>query len=200
MNWFQERKQRQEIERKMRARQGKKAVERHILKQQRNIERYWGLAKRAARLKDEATFKQISAFVLAAKRDITMWEKRLLFFDMVEARRDQVAAAAEFAQAYQEMAKSMLANSNPQNMAKIQQDIEMGMMKAEMMDDMLANLMDVSEDMLDEFGRETEAGELEQLMRDLRTEAEQEAQGLDDAEIEAGLDAIDALLNKNTSA
>lgn len=196
MNFFKQRKQRQEIERKIEARRGKKAVEQHIQRQRRNIQHYWGLAKRAARLKDETMFKQISKFILASQKDVTQWERRLLYFDMVQARRDQIGAAAEFAQAYQAMAKSMLVNSNPADIAKIQQDIEMGLAQAEMMDGMLENLMDISEGMLDDMSVGVQDGELTQIMQAIQTEAEQEGRGVSDAEIEASLRAIEEQLGK----
>lgn len=196
MNFFKQRRQRKEIERKIEVRRGKKAVEQHIQRQRRNIQRYWELAKRAARLKDQAMFKQIAKFILASQRDVTQWERRLLYFDMVQARRDQISAAAEFAQAYQAMAKSMLANSNPTDLAKIQHDIEMGLAQAEMMDEMLASLMDISEDMLEEISQDVPDAELAQIMQAIQAEAEQEGQGVSDAEIEASLRAIEEQLKR----
>ncbi len=196
MNYFQRRKQRKEIQRKIEARRGKKAVEQHIQRQRRNIQRYWELAKRAARIKDQVMFKQIAKFILASQRDVTQWERRLLYFDMVQARRDQIGAAAEFAQAYQAMAKSMLANSDPADLAKIQQDIEMGLAQAEMMDEMLSSLMDISEDMLEEISADVADSELAQIMQTIQAEAEQEGQGISDADIEASLRAIEEQLGK----
>jgi len=196
MNFFKQRKQRQEIERKIEARRGKKAVEQHLQRQRRNIQHYLGLAKRASRLQDQVMFKQIAKFILASQRDVIQWESKLLYFDMVQARRDQIGAAAEFAMAYQSMAKSMLANSNPADMAKIQQDIEMGLAQAEAMDEMLSSLMDISEDMLDGMSADVQEGELAQIMQAIQTEAQQEGQGVSDAEIEASLRAIEEQLGK----
>lgn len=196
MNFLQKRKERKKIERKIQARQGKKNIERHIKKQRANLAKYWELGKRSARIKDGASFKQISAFILATQRDITQWERRLLYFDMVEARQDQVLAAADFAQSYQAMAKTMLAHSDPANIAQIQQDIEMGMARAEMMDGMLENLMDMSEDMLtDEIASPNDA-ELTQIMSAIQTEADEEGFGLGDDEIEASLRAIEEQLGR----
>ncbi|MCL4831442.1 MAG: hypothetical protein KJZ86_03340 [Caldilineaceae bacterium] len=196
MNFFQQRKQRQEIERKIETRRGKKAVEQHIQRQKRNIQHYWGLAKRAARLQDQVMFKQIAKFILASQRDVTQWERKLLYFDMMQARRDQIGASAEFAQAYQAMAKSMLANSSPADMAKIQQDIEMGLAQAEMMDEMLSSLMDISEDMLDDISADVQDGELAQIMQAIQSEAQQEGEGVSDADIEASLRAIEEQLGR----
>lgn len=195
MNLFKSR-QEKEIERKLKARQGKKSVERHVQRQKTNIQKYWGLAKRAYRLKDQKMFEQIAAFILTTQRDVHQWEHRLLYFDMVEARRDQVLAAAEFAQAYQEMAKSMLENSSPSQMAKIQKDIEMGIMRAELMDDVLADLVEMSEEMLADTKLDERDAELKQIMAALQTEADQDGQVASDADIEASLRAIEEQLKR----
>lgn len=196
MNFFKQRKQRQEIERKMQARKGKKAVERHLQRQRHNIQEYWKLAKRAVRLKDQKMFQQIAKFILASQKDVTQWERRLLYFDMVQARRDQIGAAAEFAHAYQAMAKSMLANSDPAQLAKIQQDIELGLAQADVMDEMLENLMDISEDMLEDMSMDVADSELSQIMQAIQAEAEEEGHTVNDADIEASLRAIEEQLGR----
>jgi hypothetical protein len=189
-------KQEKEIERKLKARQGKKTVERHVSRQRAVIQKYWELAKRAYRLKDAKMFEQIATFILMTQRDITEWERRLIHFDMVEAQRDQVVAAAEFAQAYQEMAKSMLSSTDPASLAKIQKDIEVALMRAEMMDDVLENLMDMSEGMLENARLDDRNDEIKQIMAALKSEAEEESQAPDDAEIEASLRAIEEQLKR----
>lgn len=199
MNLFnsEERRQRKEIERKTKVRQSKRTIEQHIQRQKKNIDRYLVLGKRAARLNDEGMFRQIATAILASQRDVMQWDRRLLYFDMVEARVDQIRAAAEFAKAYQNMAESMLENSNPSNIAKIQQDIQMGLTRAEMMDDMLANLVDISDDMLTDLSGGEQDKELAQLMESLRAEAAQESSSIaTDTEIEAGLRAIEEKLGK----
>lgn len=199
MNLFnsEERKRQKEIDRKIKIKEGRRRLDRYIKKQQENLVKYRGLAKRAQRVGDEQMFRQIAMFILRTQRDITQWERRILYFDMVEARKDQVLAAAEFAKAYEVMAQSMLANSNPASIAKIQHDIETGLMRAEMMDDMLENLMDVSEDLLSEPASAEDSAELQQIMAELATEADQEAQGVSDAEIEASLRAIEEQLRRS---
>jgi len=196
MHFFRQRRQRKEMERRIQARQGKKAVERHIQRQKANIQRYWALAKRAARLQDPEMFRKIARFILVTQRDVHMWERRLLYFDILQARRDQVTAAAEFAQAYQAMAQSMLAHSKPADLARIQQDIEMGLAQAETMDEMLAQLVEVSEDLLEEMGQEISDTELAQIMAAIQAEAEEEGQGVSDQEIEASLRAIEEQLRR----
>jgi signal transduction histidine kinase len=199
MNFFnsEERKRQKELDRKIKIKEGRRRLERYIQKQQENLLKYRKLAKRAQRVGDEPMFRQIVLFILRTQRDITQWERRILYFDMVEARKDQVLAAAEFAKAYEVMAQSMLANSNPASIAKIQHDIETGLMRAEMMDDMLENLMDVSGDLLSEPSSAEDASDLKQMMDELTTEAEQEAQGVSNAEIEASLRAIEEQLRRS---
>ncbi len=195
MNLFKS-KQEKEIERKIKARQGKKTVERHVQRQKANIEKYWALAKRAYRLKDTKMFEQIATFILATQRDVTQWERRLVYFDMVEAQRDQVLAAAEFAQAYQELAKSMLASANPADLAKIQKDIEVAMLRSDMMEEVMENLMDLSEGMLQDVRLEDHGNELKQIMAALQTEAVEESQAPSDSEIEASLRAIEEQMKR----
>jgi len=197
MNWFNsdQRRQQKELERKIKLKEGKRRMERYIQKQRATIQKYWALGKRAERVGDQKMTRQIAAFILKTQRDVAQWESRLLYFDMVEARKDQVLAAAEFAQAYEVMAQSMLANSNPANVAKIQRDIELGLARAEMMDDMLENLMDVSDDLLESSDPNQDA-EVGQIMAALKNEAEQESAGIDNAEIEASLRAIEEQLKK----
>jgi len=199
MNFFnsEERKRQKELERQIKIKEGRRHLERHIKKQKEKMVKYRGLAKRAQRIGDEKMFRQIALLLLRTQRDITQWERRILYFDMIEARKDQVRAAAEFAQAYETMAQSMLANSNPANIAKIQRDIEMGLARAEMMDDMLENLMDVSEDLLPEPADAEDTADLKQIMAELAAEADQEAQGVSDAEIDASLKAIEEQLRRS---
>jgi hypothetical protein len=195
MNIFKS-KQEKEIERKIKAKQGKKTVERHVQRQKANLEKYRGLAKRAYRLDDTKMFEQIATFILATQRDVTQWERRLVYFDMVEAQRDQVLAAAEFAQAYQEMAKSMLASANPADLAKIQKDIEVAMMRSDMMEEVMENLMELSEGVLQEVRSEDKSNELKQIMADLQSEAVAESQAPSDSEIEASLRKIEEQIKR----
>ena len=195
MNLFKS-KQEKEIERKIKARQGKKSVERHVQKQRVNIEKYWGLAKRAYRLHDTKMFEQIASFILMTQRDITQWERRLLYFDMVEAQRDQVLAAAEFAQAYQEMAKSMLSSASPADLAKIQKDIEVAMMRSEVMEEAMDSLMELSEGMLQDVRVGDQSAELKQIMATLQNEAIAESQAPSDSEIEASLRTLEEQMKR----
>ncbi|MEI2420514.1 hypothetical protein V6O07_09575, partial [Arthrospira platensis SPKY2] len=90
------------------------------------------------------------------------------------------------------MAKSMLAVSDPGDMANIQRDIEMGFLQAEMMEDALDNLVDMSENMLNEMVPMETDKELLQIMQAIQTEADAELQGgFGDAEMEASLRAIE---------
>ena len=110
MNFFnsEERKRQKELDRKIKIKEGRRRLDRYIQKQKENLLKYRKLAKRAHRVGDESMFRQIALFILRTQRDIMQWERRILYFDMVEARKDQVLAAAEFAKAYEVMAQSML--------------------------------------------------------------------------------------------
>ena len=190
-------KQEKDIERKIKARQGKKTVERHNQRQKANIEKYWALAKRAYRMRDPKRFEQIATYILSTQRDVMQWERRLLDFDMIEAQRDQVLAAADFAMAYEQMAKSMMANSDPASMARIQKDIQTAMLRAEMMEGVLENLSDISQELIDDVKLSDRGGEINQIMAALRAEADEESKAPDDKELEASLRAIEEQMKRS---
>jgi len=196
LGFLERRKQRKEIERKLKVNQGKRKVIRHIRDQKKRVREFWELAKRAYRLGDAALYRKIAAIISATRQDINRWERRLVYFEMIEAQRDQVAAGAEFAKAFHAMAQSMLANANPADMARIQQDLQLGLAMADQLDDTLENLIEMTDDMLAEVEGERDA-ELEEIMAAIAREAEQEAEPGFDADIEASLKQIEEALNRD---
>jgi hypothetical protein len=105
-------------------------------------------------------------------------------------------AAAEFAKAYEVMAQSMLVNINPSNIAKIQRDIETGLVQAESIDNMLEYLMGMSEGMLPKVMDDEDSAELKEVLAELVFEVKQEALGVSEAKIEDSLHAIEEQLRR----
>lgn len=190
-------KEERELERRIKIQENKRRIERYILKQRKKVDKYWSAAKKAVRLSDEKMFEQIATLILATQRDINNWERSMLSFEVMEARTEQIAASADFARAYEAMSKSMLANSNPANLAKIQLDVERATMRAQAMGTMMENFVDISANLLDEGAGLEQDAELRQIMETLKAEADQESNGFDNAEIEASLRAIEAQLKRS---
>ena len=194
--YVERRKQRQEMERRIKANQGRQMVTRHIRNQKKKVREFWDLAKDAYRVGNVALYRKISAAISATRQDINRWEQRLVYFKVIEAQRDQVLAGAEFANAFHAMAGSMLAHANPSDLVRIQQDAQMAMARADQMDMALENLVEMTDDLLSDVEGERSA-ELEEIMAAVAREAEQEREPGFDADIEASLKQVEEALNRD---
>jgi hypothetical protein len=117
----------QELDRDVQARLGKVRIRRHIEQQKGMARRLWDMGKRALSLNDERQFRQIGQTLLWTQDDIDRWEKYLLAFEVLEAKRDQARTSADFMKSLKAMADSLLATATPQNMAELQRDLEQGL-------------------------------------------------------------------------
>lgn len=185
-----------ELERKIKAKEGKRRIERYVQEQRKNITKYWEYAKRAARLKDEKTFERCAAVVLMTQQNVNRWERALLAFDVMKTEYEQALAMKGMADAYAAMAQSILKNSNPAEMAKIQRDVQRAQGRAEALDMMMEEFLDMSESALDEVSSGESSAELKQMMAAIRAESEHEEQGggAESDEIAASLRAVEDLL------
>lgn len=204
LDWWKNRKRMQEIERNIEARRGKAQIRRHIKKQKQMTEKLWELGRRALELGDKGRFRQIGKHYLWTQSDIKRWERYLVAFETIEARRDQAHSMAEFMSSVQAMSKSMLANANPEAMAETQRDLEMGIARAQDLEQTMDFLMDMTEDTI--FGMaETSDAEMEESLRELqRAMAEEsvaESEGSSgeelDALIEEGLRQLEEEMRKD---
>jgi|GEM_PF-1715865 len=196
LGFLERRKQRKEVERKIVVNQGKRKASRHIRDQKKRLREFWELAKRSYRLGDVALYRKIAAIISATRQDIKRWERRMVYFEMIQAQRDQVLAGSEFAKAFHAMAGSMLANANPADMVRIQHDLQLGLAMADQLDDTLEDMMEMTDDMLDDVEGERDA-EMDEIMAAVAREAEQEAEPGFDADIEASLKQIEEALNRD---
>ncbi len=195
MDFFERRKQRKEIERRMQAKEGKRKINRHVHNQQKRLREYWSLAKRAYRLGDRAAFQKIAKAIAGTRQDINRWERLLITFELFEAQRDQAQTGAEFMKAFEAMAQSMLISANPADMARIMQQADMALAMADQMEDRLEDLMEMTDETL--AGLEAEdKGELAEIMAAIRTEAEEEAEPGFDEDLEAAMKQIDDALQR----
>lgn len=196
MNYFKRRKERQEIERKMQAKEGKRKIGRHINNQQKRLRDYWGLAKRSYRLGDRSMFQKIAKAIANTRQDISRWERLLVTFELFEAQRDQAQAGAEFMNAFEAMARSMIISADPADMARIMQQADMALALADQMEDRLEDLMEMTDETLADI-ETTGQGELAEIMKAIQSEAEEEGEpGFADEELEAVMKQIDESLQR----
>jgi hypothetical protein len=195
MNPF-ESKIEKEIKRRMRVKQARRKVERFIKDQQQQVQRYWELAKRAYRLNDQEILKRLVSLIMQTRRNINIWERRLLYFDMIEAQRDQAVAGAEFAQAFEAMAQTILSLAKPAELARIQAKLEQSLMVADELEDRLEDFQASVDEMLKQAETGEERKELAEIMQMIQKEAEQEPETAVDREIEATMKQIEALLGR----
>ncbi len=190
-----ERRQRQEMERRIKIKEGRRKAERHILNQKKIMRRYWELATKAERLGDTAMVKKLAALISDARTEINRWERQMLYFDVMESRADQVAAGAEFAKAFEAMAKSILINANPADLAKIQMSVERSSMMADVLQDRLDDFVGIMDEQLVDVEQERPA-EIKEIMDAIAKEAQTAGDPGFDAEIEASLKQIDSVLKR----
>ncbi len=196
MDFFERRKERKAIERKIKAKEGRRKVERHVRNQQKQLGQYWKLAKRAYRLGDRPTFEKIAKAIANMRLDINRWERLLVTFDLFQAQSDQAEASAEFMGAFEAMAQSMLVNANPADAARIMQNTARAMAWTEAMEDRLDDLMDMTDETLADVELEHQ-GELAEIMRSIASEAEETAEpGFEDQDLEAVMKQIDEALQR----
>jgi hypothetical protein len=188
-------KQEKEIERRMQVKQGRRKAERHISNQRKQVQVYWDLAKKAYRLSDRDILQRLVKLIATTRRDIHTWERRMLYFDMIEAQRDQAVASAEFAKAFDAMANTILANANPADLTRIQANLERSMVVAEELEDRLEDFQSSMDDLLREAGEEDQA-ELKEILAMIQREAEQEPESELDSEIAATMKQIEALVGR----
>ena len=188
-------KQEREMERRMQVRQGRRKIERHIKTQKKQVQHYWELAKRAYTLGNKDMLSKLVSLISKTKADIKRWEERLLYFDMIEAMRDQALAGAEFAKAFQAMSETILESADPAMLNNIQIDLERSMMVADELEDRLEDFQSAMDDMLEASSSEDKA-ELAEILRIIQSEAEKEPQEEMDPEIQALEKQIEDLLGK----
>jgi hypothetical protein len=185
-----------DMERRMQVKKGRRTVERHIRTQEKQVQRYWELAKQAYRLGNADILKKLVSLISKTRLSIDEWKKRLLYFDMIEAMRDQALAGAEFAKAFQSMSETILDNADPAMLNNIQMELEKSMMVAEELEDRLEDFQSSMDDMLADVGPEQDKAELTEIMRMIQSEAEQEPEATADPEIAALEKQIEAMLGR----
>jgi len=192
---MEERRQRQEMERQIKIKEGRRRAERHIRNQKKMIRHYWELATKASRLGDRELVAKLASLISTTRSDVSRWERRMLYFDMIEAQRDQALAGSEFAKAFDAMAQSVLLNADPADLARIQANLERSTMVAEQLEDRLTDFQETMDGMLSD-AEEERPQELKEIIAAIEKEAETAGEPGFDAEIEASLKQIDDVLRR----
>ena len=195
LSFLENRRQRQEMDRQIKVKEGRRRAERHIRNQKKLVRHYWELATRASRLGDREMVQKIATLISATRADINRWERRMLYFDMIESQRDQAVAGSEFAQAFDAMARSVLVHADPADLTRIQANLERSTLVAEQLEDRLADFQETMDDKLTDVEDER-PGELKEIIAAIEKEAETSGEPGFDAEIEASLKQIDAVLKR----
>jgi len=195
MRLFKSREEK-ELERRIRAKQGRTRITRHVENQRRAVTKYRELARRALSMGDQRQFRIIGAQYVWTQAEIERWERYVLMLDTIETRRDQAVSITEFIGSIKALTDSMMAQADPGHMAKLQKDLEMGLARAESLQEHLELMMDMTDQTLSQSADElsgAKSDELQALQQQLAGELTQDSA---DARITEGLKKLEEQLRK----
>lgn len=178
-----------ELEAETQFRRGKGRIRRFIHNAKRVRKRYWDLGKEALRLGDEVQFAQLAGACARARDHVNRWERYLLQLETLGVRREEVAATGEFLKSISAMTASMLRGATPEQVAKMQLQMEEALSRSESLENMLSIAMEASSNSI--FGSEEfDHEELTDISQVMRSEAETDEGTRYDARITDGLERI----------
>ncbi len=185
----EERLEEDEINRDVRVKMGKNRLRKHINNQHQMEKKLTELARRAIELEDDGRFRQLGRQLLFTRQDVIRWERYLLTLEMVEARREQAKSSVELLRTVQAMSESMMDLANPQQAAEMQRQLQVGLARAESLDERMSIMMDMMDSTLEE-GTPEEEQSLSELEKSLTEQITQQESAAFDREIEEGLRKI----------
>jgi len=144
---FKSREER-EMESLLRFRQGKSRINRFVQQAQTAGQRYWSLARQAYQLGDEEQFRQLATGYVRTRESINRWERYLIKLDSLELRRNEVASTGEFLKSIDAMTGSILQGAKPEEIARMQMDLEKAMLKTDALEQTLDIAMEAAGDSL----------------------------------------------------
>lgn len=147
MGLFKSRQQR-EMEMLLKFRQGKSRISRFVQQAQQSAQRYWNLAKQAYQLGDQEQFRQLATGYVRSRESINRWERYLIKLDALELRRNEVASTGEFLKSIEAMTGSILQGAKPEEIARMQMDLEKAMLKTDALEQTLDIAMEAAGDSL----------------------------------------------------
>jgi hypothetical protein len=192
---FRGRKEKRELEREIRFRQGLSRIRNYVERSRQTQKRFWELGKRALQLGDRRQFQNLALAYLRTGEVINRWERYLVAMETVAVQRDQVKATGEFLKAMGALADSITEGARPEELLKMQRDLERALTRAQTLDETLSIVMDAAgETLFSAEGLSEEAlKELEGAMG--REAAREEREGLDQR-IAEGLRRIEEEMRK----
>jgi nitrogen regulatory protein PII-like uncharacterized protein len=135
-----------EIEREIKFKQGMRKVQNYVQKCRQSQQKFWDMGKRALSLGDRQQFESLARAHIKTGDIANRWERYMVSMETVRIQRDQVTATKEFAQSVNIMSSTMMKGMNPKELHKMQKDLEIGLAKAETLDEALSIVMDTTSD------------------------------------------------------
>lgn len=137
-----------EMEAQFKFRQGKSRINRFVQQSQKAADRYWRLAKQSYKLGDQEQFRQLATGYVRARESINRWERYLIKLDALELRRNEVSSTGEFLKSVDAMTGTILRGAKPEDIARMQMDLEKAMHKTEALEQTLDIAMEAAGDSL----------------------------------------------------
>jgi len=195
--FIERRRQAKEIEREVKFKQGLSRVRNYIRKCNDAQKKYWQLGKRSLKLGDRQQFENVAKAYLRTGEMVNRWERFLVAMETVSLQRDQVKVTGEFAKSMGALSTSMMAGASPQDITKMQIDLERALAKAHTLDETLSAVMDVTSDTI--FTSEgLSEDSLQQVEAAMKGEAAHEEGGALDDRISAGIRRIEEEMKKES--
>jgi vacuolar-type H+-ATPase subunit I/STV1 len=194
MALFKSRRQR-ELEADIQVRQSKARIERFIRSVKKVQKRYWDLGKQALRLGDREQFSQLAGALIRAREQANYWERYLLQLETLSIRREEVTATGDFIKGISAVTTSILRGASPDQIAAMQVKMEKALVKAEALEELLSVAMESSAECVFATG-ELDEHKLDQLARQMGSEAEAEESASYDQRIAQGLKQLEEEMRK----
>jgi hypothetical protein len=194
--FLERRRQEKEIQREVKFKQGLSKVRAYVEKCNQAQKRYWELGKRSLKLGDRKQFENITKAYLRTGEMANRWERYLVAMETVGLQRDQVKATGMFAQSMKALSDSIMAGARPEDITKMQMELERALAKAETLDETLSAIMDATNEAI--FSGEGLSEEsLKQVETAMSGEAvHEEGAAIPDERISQGLRRIEEEMKK----
>lgn len=193
----EERKREQELERDVQVRITKGRIRGYLESQNKMVTQLTTLAKRALALGDETRFRQVGRQLLWTQKDILRWERYLLSFEILEARRGQAKASVDLLASVKALGESLAEMAGPENMGEMQRELETGLARASNLEERMELMMDMVDHTL-ASDMKVDEGALEGLEANMTDEITRQEAEKFDPEIESGLRKIREELEKQS--
>jgi len=193
--FFERRRQTKEIQREVKFKQGLSRVRNYVQKCQQAQTKYWELGKRALSLGDQQQFENVARAYLRTGEAANRWQRYLLAMETVSIQRDQVKVTGDFAQSMSAVSASMMAGAKPEDITKVQMELESALTRAQTLDETLAAVMDASNETI--FSSEgLSDSSLKEIESAMKNETDKEESGALDQRIAGGLKSIEEEMKK----